>query len=163
MTKTFVETCGFSATNDEALRKFIRDPTGPGPRTTMTRKQPKKPTEAEFTILAVIWDLGRPTVREVYAVLSERQDIGYTTVLKLMQIMTDKGLLLRDESERSHVYRARQKEAVTQKLLVKDLVSRAFGGSTEKLVMQALSSKKASAQEIADIRKLLDKMEGGAQ
>ncbi len=84
-------------------------------------------------------------------------------MLKLMQIMTDKGLLLRNESQRSHVYRARQKETVTQKQLVKDLVSRAFGGATEKLVMQALSSKKATAQEIADIRKLLDEMEGGVQ
>jgi len=122
-----------------------------------------RPTNAELGILRVLWDLGPSTVRQVHDQLSQKRDVGYTTMLKLMQIMTDKGLLLRNESERSHVYRAKQKEAVTQKLLVKDLVSRAFGGSTEKLVMQALSSKKASAQEIADIRRLLDEMEGGAK
>lgn len=122
-----------------------------------------RPTDAELEILRVLWDLGPSTVRQVHDQLSRKRDVGYTTMLKLMQIMTDKGLLLRNESERSHVYRAKQKEAVTQKQLVKDLVSKAFGGSTEKLVMQALSSKKATAQEIADIRKLLDELEGGAQ
>ena len=122
-----------------------------------------RPTDAELEILRVLWNLGPCTVRQVHDELSQKRDVGYTTMLKLMQIMTDKGLLLRDESERSHVYRAKQKETVTQKQLVKDLVSRAFGGSTEKLVMQALSSKKATAQEIADIRKLLDEMEGGAR
>lgn len=125
--------------------------------------QSPRPTDAELEILRVLWNLGPSTVRQVHDQLSQKRDVGYTTMLKLMQIMTDKGLLLRDESERSHVYRAKQKEAVTQKQLVKDLVTRAFEGSTEKLVMQALSSKKASAQEIADIRKLLDEMEGGAK
>lgn len=122
-----------------------------------------RPTDAELAILRVLWQRGPCTVRQVHDELSQHRDTGYTTILKLMQIMTDKGLLIRDESERSHVYRARVKESVTQKQLVKDLVSRAFGGSTEKLVMQALSSKKASAQEIADIRKLLDKLEGGVK
>jgi BlaI family transcriptional regulator, penicillinase repressor len=125
--------------------------------------QSPRPTDAELEILRVLWSLGPCTVRQVHDELSPKRDVGYTTMLKLMQIMTDKGLLLRNESQRSHVYRARQKEAVTQKQLVKDLVSRAFGGATEKLVMQALSSKKATAQEIADIRKLLDEMEGGVQ
>lgn len=120
-----------------------------------------RPTDAELEILRVLWTFGPSTVRQVHDELSQKRDVGYTTMLKLMQIMTDKGLLLRDESERSHIYRAKQKETVTQKQLVKDLVSRAFGGSTEKLVMQALSSKKATAQEIADIRQLLDKLEGG--
>jgi len=124
-------------------------------------QQSPRPTDGELEILRVLWSLGPSTVRQVHGELSQKRDVGYTTMLKLMQIMTDKGLLLRDESQRSHVYRARQKEAVTQKQLVKDLVSRAFGGSTEKLVMQALSSKKATAQELADIRKLLDDMEGG--
>jgi BlaI family transcriptional regulator, penicillinase repressor len=125
--------------------------------------QSPRPTDAELEILRVLWSLGPCTVRQVHDELSPKRDVGYTTMLKLMQIMTDKGLLLRNESQRSHVYRARQKETVTQKQLVKDLVSRAFGGATEKLVMQALSSKKATAQEIADIRKLLDEMEGGVQ
>lgn len=124
-------------------------------------QQSPRPTDGELEILRVLWSLGPSTVRQVHGELSQKRNVGYTTMLKLMQIMTDKGLLLRDESQRSHVYRARQKEAVTQKQLVKDLVSRAFGGSTEKLVMQALSSKKATAQELADIRKLLDDMEGG--
>jgi predicted transcriptional regulator len=122
-----------------------------------------RPTDAELEILRVLWNLGPSTVRQVHDELSQKRDVGYTTMLKLMQIMTDKRLLLRDESERSHVYRAKQKEAVTQKQLVKDLVLRAFGGATEKLVMQALSSKKATAQEIADIRQLLDEMEGRAK
>jgi len=122
-----------------------------------------RPTDAELEILRVLWNLGPSTVRQVHDELSQHRDVGYTTMLKLMQIMASKGLLLRDESERSHVYRARVKETVTQKQLVKDLVARAFGGSTEKLVMQALSSKKASAREIDDIRKLLDKLEGGAK
>lgn len=126
-------------------------------------QQSPRPTDGELEILRVLWSLGPSTVRQVHDELSQKRNVGYTTMLKLMQIMTNKGLLLRDESQRSHIYRARQKEAVTQKQLVKDLVSRAFGGSTEKLVMQALSSKKATAQEIADIRKLLDEMEGGVR
>ena len=88
--------------------------------------------------------------------------MGYTTVLKLMQIMFDKGLVTRDDSQRSHVYKARQKEQTTQRMLVTDLLTRAFGGSTEKLVMQALAAKKASKDELAEIRRLLDELEGGA-
>jgi len=122
-----------------------------------------RPTDAELEILGVLWELGPCTVRQVHDRLSKQREIGYTTILKLMQIMSEKNLLMRDESERSHVYRASVKQAVTQKQLVKDLVSRAFGGSTEKLVMQALSSKRASAEEIADIRRLLDELEGGAK
>jgi predicted transcriptional regulator len=88
--------------------------------------------------------------------------MGYTTVLKLMQIMFEKGLVTRDDSQRSHVYKARQKEQTTQRMLVTDLLARAFGGSTEKLVMQALSAKKASKEELAEIRRLLNELEGGA-
>ena len=86
---------------------------------------------------------------------------GYTTVLKLMQIMTDKGIVRRDESQRTHVYEAKASEEHTQRRLVKDLLDRAFGGSAQKLVLQALSTKKASPQEIAEIRSLLDEMERG--
>ena len=117
------------------------------------------PTDAELDILAVIWRLGPATVREVHTELIKSRNTGYTTVLKLMQIMTEKGLLVRDESERSHVYKAKQKESVTQKHIVKDLLSRVFSGSTEKLVMQALSAKRAAAEEIEQIRRMLDELE----
>lgn len=122
--------------------------------------QQNRPTDSELDILAVIWQLGSATVREVHTELSKTRDTGYTTVLKLMQIMTEKQFLVRDESQRSHIYRARQRAASTQKQLVRDLMVRAFGGSPEKLVMQALSAKKTSPEEIADIRRMLDELEG---
>ena len=122
-----------------------------------------RPTDAELEILNVLWQLGPATVRQVHTELTKQRDVGYTTILKFMQIMTDKGLLKRDESQRSHVYQARQKEVATQRQLVKDLMARAFGGSTEKLVMQALASKKAKPDEIAEIRRMLDEIDGGAK
>jgi predicted transcriptional regulator len=121
-----------------------------------------RPTDAELAILNVLWAQGACTVRDVHDRLSQDRDMGYTTVLKLMQIMFDKGLVTRDDSQRSHVYKARQKEQTTQRMLVTDLLARAFGGSTEKLVMQALAAKKASKDELAEIRRLLDELEGGA-
>ena len=121
-----------------------------------------RPTDAELAILNVLWAQGACTVRDVHERLSQERDMGYTTVLKLMQIMFDKGLVTRDDSQRSHVYKARQKEQTTQRMLVADLLARAFGGSTEKLVMQALAAKKASKDELAEIRRLLDELEGGA-
>lgn len=126
-----------------------------------TPKAPR-PTDAELDILNVLWELGASTVRDVHSVLSRSRDVGYTTVLKLMQIMWEKGLVVRDESQRSHIYKPKQREATTQKQLVRDLAQRAFGGSTEKLVMQALSSQKASPEELAEIRRMLDDLEGGA-
>ena len=120
-----------------------------------------KPTNGELAILAVLWEAGPSTVRDVLDKMGNK-DVGYTTVLKLMQIMFDKGLVTRDDSQRSHVYKARQKEQTTQRMLVTDLLARAFGGSTEKLVMQALAAKKASKDELAEIRRLLDELEGGA-
>ena len=122
-----------------------------------------RPTEAELDILRVLWELGPSTVRQIHDVLNAERDIGYTTVLKLMQIMFEKGLVARDESQKSHVYRTTQRAQTTQRQLVKDLLRRAFGGSTQQLVLQALSSKKASKQEIAEIRQLLDEMDGGAK
>jgi len=98
-------------------------------------------------------------VRQVHDRLRQTRDIGYTTVLKLMQIMTEKELVTRDETKRSHLYRAKRREEVTQKQLVADLLQRAFGGSTEKLVMRALAAKKTSREEIAQIRKMLDELE----
>ncbi|MFO0902364.1 MAG: BlaI/MecI/CopY family transcriptional regulator [Pirellulales bacterium] len=122
-----------------------------------------RPTDAELDILRVLWERGPSTVREVFEVLSADRALGYTTVLKFMQIMHEKGLVLRDDSERSHVYQAKYRQEQTQRQLVKDLASRAFGGSLEQLVLQALSSKRASKQELAEIRKLLDQLEGGAK
>jgi predicted transcriptional regulator len=122
-----------------------------------------RPTDAELAILNVLWAQGACTVRQVHASLSQTREMGYTTILKLMQIMFEKGLVTRDDSERSHVYKAKQKEQVTQRQLVADLMSRAFGGSTEKLVLQALSAKKATKEELAEIRRLLNELEGGAK
>lgn len=120
-----------------------------------------KPTAAEQEILQTLWNLEKATVRQVHTELSRKRDIGYTTVLKLMQIMFEKELLSRDDSKRSHVYWPRQKAKVTQSRLVKDFVQKVFGGSTEKLVLHALSTKKATPEEIANIRKMLDEMEEG--
>jgi predicted transcriptional regulator len=120
-----------------------------------------RPTDAELAILRVLWDRGASTVREVHDALSSKQDSGYTTVLKLLQIMIDKGLVIRDESQRAHVYEARLSEQRTQRQLLGDLMDRAFGGSSAKLVMQALSGRRASSEELHDIRRLLDQLEGG--
>ncbi|AKF79101.1 BlaI/MecI/CopY family transcriptional regulator [Myxococcus faecalis] len=123
-----------------------------------------RPTDGELAILRVLWERGDSTVREVHEVLTRREPgdagPGYTTVLKLMQIMTDKGLVERDETQRAHVYRAKATEQRTQRQLVTDLVERAFGGSPARLAMQALSSRKTSPQELAQLRQLLDSLEG---
>jgi predicted transcriptional regulator len=126
----------------------------------MTDRPIPRPTDAELTILRVLWDRGPSTVRVVHDLLSSTQATGYTTVLKLLQIMTEKGLVVRDESERAHVYEARHSQQRTQRQIVSDLVDRAFGGSPAQLVMQALSGQKASAQELNEIRELLDQIEG---
>ena len=123
--------------------------------------QPPRPTPAELEILRVLWQLGPSTVREVQERLEAERPTGYTTVLKLLQIMTDKGLVERDESARAHVYAASAPEAQTQKQLVRDLVDRAFGGSASQLVLHALSGRKASREELSRIRELLDQLEGG--
>ena len=128
----------------------------------MAKPEPAaRPTNAELAILQVLWRRGPCTVRQIHDVLSEEKPVGYTTVLKLMQIMTEKGLLLRDESRRSHVYRPQVSAEQTQQQLVGDLLERAFEGSAQRLVMQALSAKKVTAEELAQIRALLDEIEGG--
>jgi predicted transcriptional regulator len=114
-----------------------------------------------MAILQVLWQRGPSTVRQVHEALSEDREMGYTTALKLMQIMTEKGLVKRDESERTHVYRARLTQEQTQQQLVGDMLDKAFGGSASQLVMQALAAKPASADELARIRQLLDELEGG--
>ena len=126
----------------------------------MADKPTPRPTDAELAILGVLWERGSCTVREVHEALSQSQDTGYTTVLKFLQIMTDKGLVVRDESNRAHVYSTRYSEQRTQKQLLGDLIDRAFGGSPAKLVMQALTETKATAVELTAIRQLLDQMEG---
>ncbi len=120
------------------------------------------PTDAELEILAVLWERGPSTVRDVQDVLSARRAIGYTTALKLLQIMFEKGLVTRDESARTHVYAAALEREPTQSALVQDLATRAFGGSSSALVLGALSNKSASREEIAEIRRLLDELESGA-
>lgn len=119
-----------------------------------------RPTDAELAILRVLWQRGPSTVREVHEALSATHDTGYTTVLKLLQIMIDKRLVVRDESQRAHVYAARESEQRTQRQLLGDLIDRAFGGSPAKLVMQALSGSKATPEELNAIRRMLEQMEG---
>ena len=120
-----------------------------------------RPTDAELEILSVLWRLGPSTVREVHEVLSRERATQYTTTLKMMQIMAEKGLLERDESARSHVYSACQPRERTQSQLAGHLLERAFGGSARSLLMGALSAKKASREELAELRKLLDEYETG--
>jgi BlaI family transcriptional regulator, penicillinase repressor len=120
-----------------------------------------RPTDGELEILRILWERGASTVRQVHETLEARRPAGYTTVLKLLQIMTEKGLVRRDESERAHVYEARVPREETERQLVGDLLEKAFSGSASALVMRALSSKKTSPEELARIRRLLDEMEGG--
>jgi predicted transcriptional regulator len=120
-----------------------------------------RPTDAELAILRVLWRLGPSTVRQVLEELNKNQPTGYTTALKMLQIMTEKGLVGRDESERTHIYEAALPKEDTQKQLVSDLLERAFGGSARQLVLHALSVKQSSRKELAQIRQLLDKLEGG--
>jgi predicted transcriptional regulator len=129
----------------------------------MKKTKPFKPTDAELAILRVLWERGPSTVREVWEELNPEQGTGYTTVLKIMQIMFEKGLVARDDTTRSHVYRAARSQEQTQREVVGHLLERVFSGSAPKLVMQALSAKRATRAELAEIRKLLDEMEGGAK
>jgi predicted transcriptional regulator len=122
----------------------------------MARHKNSRPTDRELTILQILWDNGPSTVRQVNEVMNKDENTGYTTTLKLMQIMTEKGLLHRDDSQFKHIYKPAITEEKTQKQLVGDLLERAFSGSAEKLVMRALSAKKVSDKELAGIRKMLD-------
>ena len=129
----------------------------------MAERQTPRPTDAELAILNVLWERGPSTVRDVHDALSSQQATGYTTVLKLLQIMTEKGLVVRDEAQRAHIYEARYSEQKTQRQLLADLVDRAFGGSPAKLVVQALSGRKATAEELSAIRELLNSLEEESQ
>ncbi len=126
----------------------------------MARKRPPKPTDAELALLRVLWYHGPATVRQIRDELDSKPTAGYTTVLKTLQIMTVKGLVLRDESQHAHVYQAAFAREQTQRQLVSELLERAFSGSASHLVVQALTEKPASREEVAEIRKLLDQLEG---
>ncbi len=126
----------------------------------MARGSNRRPTDGELAILQVLWAMGPATVSTIQEKLEESRPTGYTTVLKLLQIMLEKGLVTRDETERRHVYAAKEKERVMKRSLVADLAQRAFGGSTAKLVMQALSEEDLSDRDRAEIETLLKKMRG---
>src|SRR5678815_3586370 len=122
----------------------------------MARRPTPRPTDAELAILRVLWQRGPSTVRQVHDQLAHERPAAYTTALKLLQIMAEKGLVDRDERDRTHIYHARLSEETTQRQLVRDLLDRAFGGSAGKLVMQALATKRASVEELKDIRQAID-------
>jgi predicted transcriptional regulator len=127
----------------------------------MKTPPPPRPTDAELEILTVLWSRGPSTVREVHEIIAARKPTQYTTVLKMLQIMDQKGLVRRDQTERAHVYRASQPCEATQRQLAGDLLQRAFGGSAKSLMLGALSSRKASKKELAELRQLLDDYEKG--
>ena len=129
----------------------------------MARSKPPKPTDAELSILRVLWSRGPSTVRQVQQELNKVRPTGYTTALKFLQIMTEKRLVSRDESNRTHIYRPRLPRERTQRQLVKDVLDKAFGGATAELVSQALMSGKTSAEDLEEIRTLLDELEGGSR
>jgi predicted transcriptional regulator len=118
-----------------------------------------KPTDADLEILCVLWSRGPSTVRDVHEVIAESKPTQYTTVLKQLQVMSEKGLVARDESQRSHVYQASRSRDWTRQQLAGDLLQRAFEGSASELVMGALSAQRASKRELAELRRLLDEYE----
>jgi predicted transcriptional regulator len=127
----------------------------------MPRPAPDKPTDVELRILTALWDRGPSTVREVHNALAGERDTGYSTTLKMMQVMLEKGLLLRDDTVRPQKYRAAASREETQLRLVDSLTERAFGGSAKRLVMHLLSSRRVSPADLAEIQRLIKKAEGG--
>ena len=123
--------------------------------------EPPRPTDAELEILAVLWARGPSTVREVHEAITARRAAQYTTVLKMLQIMAEKGLVERDEKQRAHVYRASRPREWTQRQLTGDLIQRAFAGSAKNLILGVLSTRKASRKELAEIRRILEEYEEG--
>jgi len=146
MTKHFVD-------NDEMIRQQS-EPVGP---------RDVHPTKLELAILRVLWDEGPRSVRDIQATLNESRPTGYTTVLKMLQIMTEKGLVERDETVRPQIYRPQYSQDRTQRQLLRDFIQRAYGGSVKSLVLHALSTKKSSAKDLEAIEKLLEKFEGDAK
>ncbi len=125
--------------------------------------KPPRPTDAELEILTVLWSIGPATVRDVYDVINRRRSAQYCTILKFMQIMTEKGLLRRNEDQRAHIYEAARPRQWTQKQLAGDLLTRAFSGSAKALLLGALSAKRATPEDLAELRKLLDDYQKGAK
>ena len=124
---------------------------------------PPRPTDAELEILTVLWSRGRCTVRDVHEAVSLRKPTQYTTVLKTMQIMAEKGLVCRDEEQRAHIYEASQPREWTQRQLAGDLLQRAFSGSAKSLMLGALSAGKVSREELTELRKFLEEYERGTR
>jgi len=120
------------------------------------KRTPQKPTATELEILRVLWSRGPSTVREVLEALKTKRDMGYTGVLKLMQIMTAKGTVRRNESQRAHVYEAGRPAAQTKRQLAEDVLQRVFEGSASQLMMHALAGRRTSAEEIEELRRILD-------
>jgi predicted transcriptional regulator len=126
------------------------------------KRTPPKPTAAELEILHVLWDRGPSTVRDVLDALNEKKEMGYTGVLKLLQIMTAKGMVRRDETNRAHVYEAGRPAEQTKRQLAADMLQRVFGGSASQLMMHALAGQRASREEIEELRRFLDSYKGDA-
>jgi BlaI family penicillinase repressor len=118
--------------------------------------EPPRPTDAELEILTVLWSLGPATVRDVHEAITRRRPAQYSTILKFLQIMAEKGLVRRDESQRAHIYQTTRPREWTQRQLAGDLLERAFSGSAKALLVGALSARKASAKELAELQRLLD-------
>ena len=125
----------------------------------MSDREPPRPTDAELEILAVLWSRGPSTVREVHEAITARRPAQYTTALKLLQIMTEKGLVQRNEKQRAHIYQAARPREWTQRQLAGDLIQRAFSGSAKSLILGVLAARKTSKRELAEIRALLDEYE----
>jgi predicted transcriptional regulator len=122
---------------------------------------PPRPTDAELEILTVLWSIGPATVRQVYDVIHRRRSVQYSTVLKFMQIMDEKGLLRRDQKQRAHIYKAARPRERTQQQLAGDLLERAFSGSAKALLLGALSARKTTKEELNEMRQLLDEYRKG--
>ena len=129
----------------------------------MRKSSPNRPTDSELEILRILWNRGPSTVREVHDVLNQAKPTGYTTVLKMLQIMTEKGLVERDETVRPQIYRPQYSQERTQRQLLRDFIQRAYGGSVKSLVMHALATKKSSPQDLEAIEKLLKRFDGNVK
>ncbi len=129
----------------------------------MARRPSSNPTEVELQILRVLWERGPSSVREVHQALEEDRDTGYSTTLKMMQVMTEKGLLLKDDSRRPQVYRPAISQEQAQTQFVDDMIQRVFGGAADKLILRAVSSRHLSREDLEQIRKLLKKLEGDSK
>lgn len=129
----------------------------------MARKPSSNLTEVELQILSVLWERGPCTVRQVHEALEDQRDTGFSTTLKMMQVMTAKGLLLKDDDQRPQVFRPAMSQEQAQTQFVDDLIQRVFGGAADKLILRAVSSKHVSHKDLEQIRKLIKKLEGGSK